>query len=82
MVSQKNIFFRKIAKPLIKWQFRGLKGSNGGSYKCRHIGDMCSTTGYGIDVLSTPKYPYFDSSNTSKQEHCYIPKDNIFWDTL
>ena len=24
-------------------------------------------TGYGIDVLNTPKYPYFDGSNTSKQ---------------
>ena len=32
----------------------------GGSHKWRKIGDMCWTTGYGIDVLSTPKYPYFD----------------------
>ena len=24
-------------------------------------------TGYGMDVLNTPKYPYFDGSNTSKQ---------------
>ena len=34
---------------------------------------MWQTPGHGIDVLSTPKYPFFDSSNTSKQE---------FWDTL
>ena len=45
---------------------------------CGHIGDMCQTPGYGIDVLSNPKYPYFDNLNTSKQEFCYIPKDNIF----
>ena len=39
---------------------------------------MSDTPSYGIDVLSNPKYPYFDNSNTSKQEFCYIPKDNIF----
>ena len=31
-VSQKDIVFRKIAKPLIKWPFRGAKGRNGGSH--------------------------------------------------
>ena len=39
---------------------------------------MSDTPSYGIDVLSNPKQPYFDNSNTSKQEFCYIPKDNIF----
>ena len=30
-------------------------------------------------MCSAPKkYPYFDSSNTSKQEHCYIPKEDFF----
>ena len=77
-VSQKDIVFRKIAKPLIKRPFRGVKGRNGGSHKFRHIRDMSDTPSYGIDVLSNPKYPYFDNSNTSKQEFCYIPKDNIF----
>ena len=72
-VSQKKVLFRKIAKPLIKQPFRGIKGKNGGSHMCKYIVDMCQTPGYGIDVLSTPKYPFFDSSNTSKQE---------FWDTL
>ena len=32
--------------------------------------------------FGTPKYPYFDSSNTSKQEFCYILKDDFFGDTL
>ena len=77
-MSQKDIVFRKIAKPLIKRPFRGVKGRNGGSHKFRHIRDMSDTPSYGIDVLSNPKYPYFDNSNTSKQEFCYIPKDNIF----
>ena len=75
---KKKMVFRKIAKPLVKWPFRAVKWITGGSNKCGHIGDMCQTPGYGIDVLSTPKYPYFDSSSTSKQEFCYIPKDNLF----
>ena len=77
-VSQKDIVLRKIAKPLIKRPFKGVKRRNGGSHKFRHIRDMSDTPSYGIDVLSNPKYPYFDNSNTSKQEFCYIPKDNIF----
>ena len=32
--------------------------------------------------MLSPPYPYFDSSNTSKQEFCYIPKDDFFGDTL
>ena len=78
----KKIVFRKMAIPLIKWPFRGLKGRYGDSHKCRHIGDMHQTPAYGIDVLNTPKCQYFDGSNTFEQEFCYIPKDNFFWDTL
>ena len=37
--------------------------------------DTLSTPGNGIDVLSTPKYPNFDSSNTSMQKFCLIPKE-------
>ena len=33
------------------------------------IWDMCQTSAYGIDVLSTQKYTYFDCSNT-KSENC------------
>ena len=53
------------------------KGEKWGPYKCRFIGDMCSTPGYGIDVLSTPKYPYLDCSKTSEQEFYYIPKKDF-----
>ena len=34
-MSQKDIVFRKIAKPLIKRPFRGVKGRNGGSHMCQ-----------------------------------------------
>ena len=54
------------------------KGINGGSHKHRHIWDMCQTPGYGLDVFSTPKYPYIDCSNTSKWELYYIPKADFF----
>ena len=52
-------------------------GINWGLHNCGHFGDMYKTPGYGIDVLSTPKYPYFDYSNTSRWELCYFPKANF-----
>ena len=40
------------------------------------IFDMCQVPGYGIEMISTPKYPYFDCSNT--RELCYFPKADFF----
>ena len=40
----KKVLFRKIAKPLIKWPFRGIKGRNGGSHKLQmHWGHVLDT---------------------------------------
>ena len=36
------------------------------------------TPGYGIDLLSTQKNTHILTANTSKQEHCYIPKEDFF----
>ena len=33
---------------------------------------------YGMDVLRTQYYPYFECSNTCKSEQYYIPKDDFF----
>ena len=38
---------------------------------------MWKTPGYGLDGLSTPKYPYLNSSNFAMWKLCHIPKDNF-----
>ena len=55
---------------------RCVKGQ-GGAHKCRHIGNKCQTSGYGMDVLKNQYYPYFECSKTCKSEQYYIPKDDI-----
>ena len=42
----------------------------------------CSTPGHGIDMFSTPKYPFLTAKTPLRENYATFLKPIFFWDTL
>ena len=49
---------------------------------CKHMKDICWTPGNSLDVLSTQKYPQYDSSGNLFKSYAYFLIHSFFWSPL